>query len=397
MIPLICLSLNHKHAPQDVRKVFAFSTSEGAAFCTSLLSARKGELTGAVLLSTCNRLELYASLADYSLVSGEIISFLQQTLAQAKNADSSLFRKYSLTFMDEDALRHLFSVASGLDSMVLGENQILGQLRTAYKDAAGAGTTDFLLNTAFQKALTCAKRVKTETNLSKTTESIATLAVKEILAFTGRKPCTVLVIGASGETGSLVVRDLAEKAGVQVLATVRSHYPLPELAQVTKISYDERYAYFDQADVVVSATKSPHCTVSLQDTLQALATAKKRLFIDLAVPNDIDPALSGRKDISLTNIDSFIALSRAHNEEKKAGLLQAKDIVAQEVDTTVKELCFHDNFDFVQDFCSRIKNKNGMQFLYEMRRAATAEELNMLLALCRRMYEKDFASQGEAV
>ncbi len=402
MIPLICISLNHKNAPVEVRKQFAFSAAEAHDFCDSLCNTESAlHTSGAVIVSTCNRIELYVSLSDDESADAETIPALQQRIADAKGESRRIFRKYCHSFVGEDAIRHLFAVASGLDSMVLGENEILGQLRESYKRAAAAHHTDFLLHTVFQRALSCAKRVKTETNLSKATESIATLAVKEILSFANGKPVNVLVIGASGETGSLLVRDLAEKRGVQVFATVRHHYPLQELAQVQKIAYDERYSYFDCADVIVSATKSPHYTVTYEETVHALRTAKPRLFIDLAVPNDIDADLAAVGDISLKNIDSFTSVAKAHNEQKKAGALQARNILGNELDETMKELLFHSKIDFVQRFGNRVKERNGMQLLYDMRRAATAEELRVLMGLWQRMNDDACESarivQGEAV
>ncbi len=388
MISLLCISLNHKNASIDIRKQFAFSETEAKSFCASLCDKSGGTfVNGAVLVSTCNRFELYVSLPKNAGADAKTVPNLQERIAKAKEKDVRILRKYSHSFIGKDALKHLFSVAAGLDSMILGENQILGQLREAYKTAFNAGQTDFLLNTVFQRALSAAKRIKTETNLSKTTESIATLAVKQILSFSQNKPITALVIGASGQTGSLVVRDLAERAEIQVLATVRHHYPLPELNQVTKIAYDERYDFFEQSDVVVSATRSPHCTVSYEDTMKAIKSQKPRLFIDLAVPNDIDSALSNEENFTLKNIDCFTAIAKEHNLQKKEGTLKAADILNEELDSTVKELFFHSKIDFVKDFGLKIKNKSGMQFLYEMRRMATADELAVLMGIWHRMNE----------
>ena len=402
--------------------------------------------SGAVLLATCNRTELYfavgaaAGSCDVAPATGgvtgsanvasatggvagsaaaaregthfsanERIMCAQQLIVASKQQDVHLFRQYCRSYVGKDAVRHLFAVASGLDSMVLGENEVLGQLREAYKRAAAEHRTDFYINFIFQRALSCAKRVKTETNLSKATESIATLAVKEIMAFraataeattttaapassalpqasASQAPTTVLLIGASGQTGSLIVRDLAERNGVRVFVTLRRHYALPELPNVQKIAYDERYAYLDCADVVVSATTSPHFTVAYNNAAAALHTQKPRLFLDLAVPNDFEPELQTLPLVTLKNIDCFTKLAAEHNQQKQRGAAQASDIVAEELDATVKELLFHGEIDFVQSFGALLRERNGLQLLYDMRSAASADELNVLLALWHRMY-----------
>ncbi|MCR5724334.1 MAG: glutamyl-tRNA reductase [Treponema sp.] len=381
----------------EIRRLFSFTKSQAAAFLSEFCSGGKK----AVLVATCNRTELYVSCdraESDSLDLAAAISEAQEAFALAKQQDVQLFREHCRSYTGEDAVRHLFSVAAGLDSMVLGENEILGQLRESYKEAAAQRHTGFYLNQIFQRALSCAKRVKTETNLSKATESIATLAVKEVMAFSAEaasagKVLSVLLIGASGQTGSLIARDLAERDGVQVFATVRRQYGLPELPHTEKIAYEERYAYLDRADVVISATRSPHCTVSYSDAAAVLHTKKKRLFIDLAVPNDIAPELAAFDGITLKNIDCFTRIAREHNQQKKEGAEKASLILAEEIDATVKELIFHDNISFVQEFGRSLDGISALQFLYDMRTAATAEELELLLSLWDRMQSQHGGQQ----
>ena len=411
-------------APSGVSCVIASAgvpSADGAAPVASASAPSAGVAfaSGAVLVSTCNRTELYYTPAAWSAFGAgrscgaptraagvSSLARAQELLALCKRQDVHVLRKYCRSYLGADAVRHLFSVAAGLDSMVLGENQILGQLRQAYKAAFADGCTDFYLNTVFQRALSCAKRVKTETNLSKTTESIATLAVKAIMAFAAERgqgsaadapdAATVLLIGASGQTGGVIVRELAERSGVRVFATVRRHHALPALPHVQHIGYDERYAYLDRADVVVSATASPHYTLSYDDAVRDLRTKKPRLFLDLAVPNDIEPDLANVAGVSVRNIDSFTKIAAEHNQQKRQGVVQAGDIVAEEVDAAVKELLFHRELDFIQDFGTQLQARTGMQLVYEMRRAATADELTVLLSLWHRMYAKTAASDAES-
>ncbi len=384
-ISLYCISMSHKNTPAEVRHLFSFSDEEA----TSLLKTLFVELAnGCVLISTCNRTELYFSpKSDFLFDTNETLAKAQFLLSKAKAQEAHLFRKFCFSYTGADAIRHLFSVASGLDSMVLGENEILGQLRESYKRSATLGLTDFFINFVFQRALSCAKIVKTKTNLSKSTESIATLAVKEIGVFKKNvsENVTVLLIGASGQTGGIIAKNLSEREGVRVFATVRRHYGLPELPNVQKIKYDERYSYIERADVVVSATKSPHYTLSFGDVFHSIQTKKARLFIDLAVPNDIDPDVQKIENVKYVGIDCFASIAKAHGANKKLGEKMAKSIILEETDKNVKELLFHNQIDFIQEFASFIEKKSARQFLFEMRNVASSSELSVLLSLWKRI------------
>lgn len=393
-LPIYCLSMSHKNAPVEIRRRFAFTQAQALAL---LQTACADFASGAVLVATCNRMELYFSAREAPsadrAAEDDVLLRAQTLIAASKGENLQDYRAFCVSYAGAQAVRHLFSVASGLDSMVLGENEILGQLRESYKRSCESSYADFYMNFIFQRALSCAKRVKTETNLSKTTESIATLAVKEIMSFRAqtcadRPEIAVLLIGASGQTGGLIVRDLAERSGVRVFATVRSSYPLPELPNVQKIGYDERFCYLDRADVVVSATKSPHCTIALSDTARALSSEKQRLFIDLAVPNDIEPGVKNIAGVTLKNIDCFTKIAAEHNLQKKRGVEEAYAILAEELDETVKELQFHGEIDFIQAFGKAVGAKSGLRFLYDMRSYATAEQLSVLLELWHSMYNE---------
>lgn len=402
-LAIYCLSLSHKNTPVDVRKDFAFTANEAAAFLAGFCvrggdsaSSESAFATGAVLVTTCNRTELYFA-ARNNDNGNRHLAHAQQLLARFKRQDERRFRAYCFSYAGEGAVRHLFAVASGLDSMVLGENEVLGQVREAYKASCAIGCADFSMHCIFQRALSCAKRIKTETILSKATESIATLAVKELMAFRAQQrfasteaqvaPFTVLLIGASGQMGERIMRDLAERSGVQVFATVRRHHGLPDLPNVQHIPYDDRYRYLDHADVVVSATKSPHYTVSYDSVAASLRTQKQRLFLDLAVPSDIEPDVQSLAGVALRNVDCFTRLAQTHNEQKRQGAVQADIIVTEELDAAVKELLFHAERDFVQDFSAQVATRSGRQLLYDMRRAATAVELGVLMALWHRMHD----------
>ena len=216
-------------------------------------------------------------------------------LGEAGAQDEEDIGNYLLFYHGKKAIHHLFQVAAGLDSMVIGEDQILGQVKTAHKQAREVGTTGVYLNTFFRMAVTGAKKVKTETELSKTSVSTATLALKVAEEELGTlKDKKVLIIGATGKIGQT-------KHGND---------------EFTTIDYEDRYEYLGQMDVVISATSSPHYTLTYSKMKKQLTTAKRRVFVDLAVPMDIEAKISAVDDTCYYNIDDFTRIARENNQKK---------------------------------------------------------------------------------
>lgn len=375
-IPLFSLSISHKQAPLEVRKLFAFTTEEQQQLLHRI--RQTNGIDGAVLVSTCNRTEVYFSGRK------EAVEILEHLLAQEKRTDVRMLRKYYRFYYGKKAMQHLFLVMSGLDSMVLGEDEILGQMREAYKTACQEECVDYYLNTVFQRALSCAKQIKTKTCLSKSSVSIATLSAGEVLHFKeGKKE--VLLLGASGQMGSLIAKNLAGKKEVHICATARKHHPLPPLEGIEEIAYEDRYAYLEQADVIVSATASPHYTLTIEECEKALRTSRKRLFLDIAVPNDIDPDIGMLPGVVLKNIDYFQTVAENHNRQKQEGKEQAEEIIQNECEETAKELMFHSFLPDLEMLRQQFGEKSAEQFLYTMRDVADCKELEVLLDICRKL------------
>ena len=186
--PLFVLSISHKQAPVQIRSQFAFDREQTEDFLARMRGIEG--VWGAVLVSTCNRTEVYYS-GDAS--AGDAV---QRLLADAKGADIHVLRRFFRSYQGERAVIHLFRVAAGLDSRVLGEDEILGQIRDAYNTACGAHATDYYIHALFQRALGCAKQIKTKTCLSKSSVSIATLSASEAARFKeGVKRVLLLEIG----------------------------------------------------------------------------------------------------------------------------------------------------------------------------------------------------------
>lgn len=378
-IPLYNLSLSHKQAPLEIRKLFSFTAQEERIF---LHRAKELEgIGGIVLVSTCNRTEVYFS------GKRENADEMERLLAQEKGVDIHLLRKYYRSYQGEKVMEHLFHVISGLDSMVLGEDEILGQMRDAYKLSCEEKCTDYYINTVFQKALSCAKQIKTQTCLSKSSVSVATLSANEIVYFKeGEK--NVLLLGATGQMGSLIAKNLAGRKEIKIYATMRKHHALC-VDGIEKIFYEKRYEYMDRADVIVSATASPHYTLTYKECKEAIHTQKERLFLDIAVPNDIDPDVAALPGVLLRNIDYFQTIAAENNRQKEKGKEQAKDMIERECQETEKELLFHSFTSELPRVTRWLENKSAKQFFYKMRDAANTRELRALLEVCQKLIAEE--------
>ena len=241
-------------------------------------------------------------------------------LGEAGAQDEEDIGNYLLFYYGKKAIHHLFQVAAGLDSMVIGEDQILGQVKTAHKQAREAGTTGVYLNTFFRMAVTGAKKVKTETELSKTSVSTATLALKVAEEELGTlKDKKVLIIGATGKIGGIVLMNIQSLHQADIYVTTRKNKLIQTKHgndEFTTIDYEDRYEYLDQMDVVISATSSPHYTLTYSKMKKQLTTAKRRVFVDLAVPMDIEAKISAVDDTCYYNIDDFTRIARENNQKK---------------------------------------------------------------------------------
>ena len=315
------ISISYRNADVSVRERFAFDES-GYSDITEKLGK-------SVILCTCNRTELYFT--------GRPVREAVKFLAEISGMDN--ITEYIRIYEDVKAMRHLFRVACGIDSMVIGEDEILRQVKEAYAEACKRESTDFTLNTVFQAAVACAKRIKTETALSVTPVSAATIAANEA-AHLGDN-VNVLMIGASGKIGSATLKNLLPHKNVHITQTARSHTAGDvHFDNVRTVPYDRRYEFMDEADCIISATSSPHFTVTAKKLAAALKTAKPRLFIDLAVPPDIErsDAAAGARFIG---IDDIGALAKHNNELKMSAAEQAEFIINEEIDELQKKLAFH--------------------------------------------------------
>jgi glutamyl-tRNA reductase len=373
---LYCLSVNHKKASAEIREKLAFDKPRQNEFIRESVS--KGIVTECVLLCTCNRTEVYFCGDEKS---GEIVTKL---LCRFGSVSKETFLPYICFFEGDKAIDHLFRVACGIESMVMGEDEILGQTKKAYAAASDAGTVSYTLNMIFQAAIACAKKVKTDTPLSKTPVSIATLAANEAAKF--GEHVNVLVIGGTGKIGSSAVKNLLSHKNVNVTCTLRnrnSDFVVSSFGDGIKtVPYSKRYEYMNDADCIISATTAPHCTVTESPLKAALTSDKPRLFIDLSVPADIDEAIENIRGVKLLTIDSFKKIASENNSIKAGSVESALEIIAHESDELKKELIFRDFLPAMDD-AKRFISENPAALFYKMKSGLDAKKLEAVLTLMK--------------
>lgn len=316
------IGIDHDRAPVDIRALFAF-TKKNAGEAMEALKKKAG-IYGCVILSTCNRLEIWASHEEEQELS------LYQCLCDLKGIQDGSYEKYFVTRKDRDAVNHLFYLAGGLKSQILGEDQILTQIKDALKLSREHYASDGVMEVLFRMAATAGKRIKTEVPLAHGNPSVIHQAIRS-LKEKGYDICgkTCMVIG-NGEMGKVAAQTLRE-AGGDVTVTVRQYrsgvVEIP--AGCSRIHYGERMDYLPKCDLVVSATASPNFTLR-EEQFQELSLAKPLLLLDLAVPRDIEPSIGEREGITLYDMDSF--RSSSLSPELMEGMKQAERIVKAQVD-----------------------------------------------------------------
>ena len=371
---MFCISINHKNAPADVREKFAFTTKGQRQFTERL----KAEVGGCVVLSTCNRMEIYFT-DKYEQV--------EKLLANDREVPVSLIRRYSMNYEGFQCVLHLCRVACGMDSMVLGEVEIIHQVKSAYLMAKELGACDGELNIAFQGALAAAKAVATESDATRLPISVGTLSAREAVSFTRNTSVgRVLVVGATGRIGSIVVKDIADLApDIEITGTSRSHHSADEVfgrhQQIRIEDYSRRYELAAWADVIISATASPHYTFVRDELAEAVKMHhKRRLFLDLAMPKDIDPSVSEVDGCVLRDIDYIRTLSRENNESRAKTITEMEPWLISQVDEIMKNIAFSRFNREHGDVMAQLKMTDGAKLVYKLKGQLEYEAFEKVLA-----------------
>ncbi|MEA2441574.1 MAG: glutamyl-tRNA reductase [Thermoleophilaceae bacterium] len=328
---LLALGVSHKTAPLPVRERLALPEGRAVSVLRELVG--HADVHEAVAISTCNRTEVYLVVSDPVEAESATLAILSR---QAGIRPTELFGAiYSLR--DADAVRHLFQVASGLDSMIVGEAEVQGQVKRAYELALVEGVTGPVSNRLFRDALGTGKRVRTETSISRAHVSVSSVAVELARAALGELDTRrVLVIGA-GENGELTARALHERGVETVFVANRRYDRAIGLAQRFgghAVRFEDLPRQLLEADIVVSATASPHQIVGRDEMAMVAEQREGRplLMIDIAVPRDIEPSVREIAGVTLYDMDDLQREVARNMGSREAEAVRARQLVDQEVD-----------------------------------------------------------------
>jgi glutamyl-tRNA reductase len=330
MIRIVNIGMNHETAPVELRECLAKDPAHAdraLAMMRELACVKEG-----MFLSTCNRVEALFTTEQTDEAKGSVIAVLSKLGGMpSESLCSNLF-----TYEDRDAVRHIFRVASSLDSMVIGEPQILGQIKEAYTSATKENTTGVILNRLLHRAFHTAKRVRTETGISDAAVSVSYAAVelakKIFYDFKGKK---VLLIGA-GEMAELAARHLLSQGVSAITVANRTFQKAVEVAQVFKgvpVSFEEIGAQLLEADIVISSTAAPGYVITHDQVKGSMKKRRNRplFFIDIAVPRDVEPEVNDLENVYAYDIDDLKGIIQMNRGQREEEAIKAERIVEEEV------------------------------------------------------------------
>lgn len=370
-MPIVALGVNHVSAPIEVRERLAFAADEMADKLRDLVA--QADVDEAAIISTCNRTEIYAVIANEAAK-----RTLLHWLCRTRKVGADWLAAYLYEYTDADAVRHLLRVCAGLDSLVLGEPQILGQAKTAYQDACEAGSIGRTLDRLFQNAFSVAKQVRTETEIGANPVSVAFAAVslaKQI--FGDLSANTALLIGA-GDTIELCARHLKEQGLHRMVIANRT----VERAQALATALDaeaialgtipERLA---ACDVVISSTAAPLPILGKGSVERALKSRRHRpmFMVDLAVPRDIEPEVEQLKDVYLYTVDDLRDVIDENLRSRQEAAREAEDIVAYRIERFMAWHRAQDGLDILRHYREQAELDRDEVLAKALRRLARGE------------------------
>ncbi|MFH1562533.1 MAG: glutamyl-tRNA reductase [Nitrospirota bacterium] len=334
---IVVVGANHKTMPIELRERLAILKPK----LIEALTQQQGkpfneDIKERVILSTCNRVEVYAITTNAKKGKAKIIDFLSQYYCLEKTE----FKNYLYFYQDEEAIRHLFNVAASLDSMVVGEPQILGQVKNAYEEAFKTNGTGHYLDNLFQKAFLVGKKVRSQTEIGKGAVSISFAAVKLAEKIFGKLDGKKILIIGAGKMSEKTAKYLISNKPNAILATNRTYEKAIEIAAKFSgkaIKFDELFNILPEIDIVISSTSAPHFIIKKEDikNLMLLRHYKPIFFIDIAVPRDIDPDIGKIDGIYLYNIDDLQAVVQSNINLRQKEIVKCHAIIEKET----KEFC----------------------------------------------------------
>ncbi len=326
---LICLGLNHKTAPVEVRERFAVGNTRLGDSSRDLITSIGVEEV--VVISTCNRTEFYLAASSASEGFQLLESHLTSKSQAHLDAAAHFYRKEKA-----EAARHLCRVVSGLDSMMLGETEIFGQVKQAYQAALDAGATAGTLNRLFQKAFSIGKKVRTETTIQTGSTSVGNVAVDLAEKIFGHlKNSQVMIIGA-GEMARITAQSLVSRGATSIFVSNRSFDRALELASEMNgqaVRFDEWQPILEQVDIVIASTGAPHALLRPEHIEKARRKRKYRplFLIDIAVPRDIDPSCAEIEEVYLYDIDTLEHIANEARDKRLQQIQECERIIETEL------------------------------------------------------------------
>ncbi len=333
---LLVLGISHHTAPVEIRE--KFSIGESRLYPSLHRLAGSAGIEEAVLLSTCNRTEFILWCADMDAASSSVESLLAEEFSLGAEEYQHFYR-----YTGGEALMHVFRVAASLDSLVVGEPQIVAQVKSAWAKARQAGTTGRYLDRVFQKALSVSKHVRSETEIGDAPVSIpyAAVALARRL-FSSLEKRNVMLIG-SGKMSELSARYLVSAGVGKLWVTNRTHEHAESLARElggAAVRFEDRWPYLAQADIILSSTGCPHVILGREDAerIRRLRDGRPVFLIDIAVPRDIDPAVREVSGFFLYDIDDLQQVAASHLDERLAAAAEAEKMVEREAKSFAGDL-----------------------------------------------------------
>ncbi|EGW53977.1 glutamyl-tRNA reductase [Candidatus Endoriftia persephone] len=379
-MPILALGLNHKTAPVEVRERITFGPDIIAGALRSLLEAASVEES--VILSTCNRTEVYCSINDTE--KGSVADWI----SDFHGLDNGKVSPYLYSHMDADAVRHLMRVSCGLDSLVLGEPQILGQVKSAFQTAASANATGKMLSKLFQHVFSVSKQIRTDTAIGNSPVSVAFAAVslaRQI--FSELEEQTAMLIGA-GETVELAARHLHQNGIGRIIVanrTVERAHSLAAQFDGYAIALTEIGNHLAEADIVISSTASPLPILGKGTVERTLKERKHRpiFMVDIAVPRDIEPEVADLSDIYLYTVDDLDEVIEENKRSRQEAALQAEEIIDQHVEAFMGWLRSLDAVELIQGYriqAEQLRNETLKKALQQLKKGKSPEEALQFLA-----------------
>jgi glutamyl-tRNA reductase len=338
---LALIGINHRTAPVEVRERMHIPESRMGQAVADLIH-REGIREG-LILSTCNRVEVVTSAED----SVDAEPIMQQFLADHHQFELGPYHRFFYRYQQQEVVRHLFRVAASLDSMIVGEPQILGQLKRAYLLASEVGGLNSNLKEIVSQALAVARRVRRETALGSAAVSVSYAAVELAKKIFGSLQGKAIFVIGAGKMSELAAKHLIRSGASAIYVTNRTYERAMQLAAAfrgTAIAFDQLFEYLPKADIVISSTGSPGYVVDKDHAAKILSARRNRpvFFVDIAVPRDIDPLVNELDNAFVYDIDDLGQVVEANRKQRAREAVWAEEIIQEEVQKTMRRLASRD-------------------------------------------------------